>query len=189
MLPVQITMRDIPSSPAIESLIRKRAEKLTQFYDRIISCRVVIELPQKHKHQGKLYNVKIDVSVPGKELVASRKYDQDIRIAIRDAFQAIERQLEEHSRKCHGQIKSHSDIMYGHVVRMMKDDGYGFIKGVDGNEYYFSLTNVSYPRFDQLSIGDSVEYLPETFSDGRHALRVTRGKRNQSVAFLEDKRG
>lgn len=176
MLPVQITTRDIPISPAIESLIRKRAEKLTQFYDRINSCRVVIEVPQKHKHQGKLFNVRIDVTVPGKEFVANKKPDQDIHIAIRDAFAAIERQLEEHSSKRHGQVKTHTDIMRGYIVRMMPEEGYGFIKGVDGNEYYFSMTNVSYPNFNQLVIGDTVEYIYEPTSEGRQAQRVTREK-------------
>ncbi len=172
MLPVQITMRDIPFSPALETLIRKRAEKLKQYYDRISSCRVVIESPQKHKHQGKLHNVRIDITVPGKELVVTRKQDEDIYVAIRDAFDAIERQLEEHSRKRHGRVKTHNDVMHGHVVRIMPEEGYGFIEGVDGNEYYFSVTNVSYPNFHQLAIGDAVEYASETFSDGRQAQHI-----------------
>ena len=102
MSSVQITIRDIPATASLDTHIRKHIEKLNRFYDRISSCRVVVELPQKHKHQGKLYNVRIDITVPGKELVVTRKKDQDIYVAIRDAFKAIERQLEEHSRKRHG---------------------------------------------------------------------------------------
>lgn len=180
MLPVQITIRDIPFSPAIETLIRKRTEKLHQFYDRICSCRVVVELPQKHKHQGKLYNVRIDVTVPGKELVVTRKQDEDIYVAIREAFNAIVRQLEEHSRKRHGRVKTHNDVMYGHVVRMMPREGYGFIDGIDGNEYYFSVTNVSYPNFDQLIIGDAVEFHVEMLSDGRQAQHVIKERHNHN---------
>lgn len=176
MLPVQITTRDIPNSAAIESLVRKRAEKLTQFFDRINSCRIVIEAPQKHKHQGKLFNIRIDVKVPGNEFVANKKANEDINIAIRDAFNAIERQLEEHANKRHGQVKTHNDIMRGYIVRMMPEEGYGFIKGIDGNEYYFSVTNVSYPNFNQLVIGDAVEYIYEPLSEGRQAQRVTREK-------------
>lgn len=181
MLPVQITIRDIPFSPALENHIRKRTEKLNRFYDRISSCRIVVELPQKHKHQGKLYNVRIDVTVPGKELVSTRKVDQDIYVAIRDSFNAIVRQLEEHSRKRHGRVKTHNDVMHGHVVRIMKDEGYGFIEGVDGNEYYFSITNVSYPNFQQLSIGDAVEYISETVNDGRQAQHVIKERHNNHV--------
>jgi ribosomal subunit interface protein len=178
-LPVQITIRDIPFSPALETLIRKRTEKLNQYYDRINSCRVVVELPQKHKHQGKIYNVRIDITVPGrKKLVATRKHDEDVYVAIRDAFDAIARQLEEHARKRHGRVKTHDDEVHGHVVRIISEEGYGFIEGLDGNEYYFSLTNVSYPSFNQLLIGDAVTFRVEMLNDGRQAQHITRARHN-----------
>lgn len=178
MLPVQITVRDVPASPVLESHVRKRVEKLSRFYDRIMSCRVVIELSQKHKHQGKLFNVRIALTVPGKEFAVTRKADQDIYIAIREAFKALERQLEEHSRKRHGQVKTHQDVLHGHVVRIIQEEGYGFIEGVDGNEYYFSTTNVAYPNFTQLAIGDAVEYIAEPFNDGWHAHRIVKERHN-----------
>lgn len=177
MLPVQITFRDVPTSPALETLIRNRAEKLKRFYDRICSCRVVIEMPQKNQHQGKLYNIRIDMMVPGKELVANKR-NEDIYIAIRDAFNAMGRQLEEHSRKRHGRVKTHEDVIHGHIKRILPQEGYGFIEGLDGNEYYFSITNVCYPDFSQLAIGDAVEYIAETQSDGRQAHRVIKERHN-----------
>jgi ribosomal subunit interface protein len=183
MLPVQITFRDFPSSPAIETNIRKRAEKLHRFNGRIISCRVMIDVPQKHKHRGKLFNVKIDVTVPGREFVATHKADEDVYIAIRDAFHAIIRQLEADSRKRKGHVKTHHDVMHGHIVRMIPMEGYGFIEGMDGNEYYFSLTNVSYPGFKQLSVGDAVEYTAETFSDGRHAQHIVKERQSNNHAY------
>lgn len=178
LLPVQITTRDIDITPALETHIRHRAAKLNQYYDRISSCRVVIELPQKHKHQGKLFNVRIDITVPGKEFVATRKNNQDIYVAIRDAFDAIVRQLEEHSRKRHGRVKTHNDVMHGNIARIFPEEGYGFINGVDGNEYYFSVTNVHYPNFKQLVVGDSVEYSAVSFSDGRQAHHIIRERHN-----------
>lgn len=178
LLPVQITTRDIDISPAIETHIRDRAEKLNRFYDRISSCRVVIELTQKHKHQGKLFNVRIDLTVPGKEFVVTHKYDEDIYVATRDAFDAIERQLEEHARKRHGRVKTHNGVMHGHVTRIVPGEGYGFIEGVDGNEYYFSVTNVHYPNFNQLLVGDSVEYIAVPINDGRQAQHVVRERHN-----------
>lgn len=178
MIPVQITFRGLPVSSALESHIRKRAEKLNRFCSRISSCRVVMELPQKHKHQGKLFNVKIDITVPGKELAVTRKVNEDMYIAIRDTFNAIERQLEEHSRKRHGHVKKHNDVMHGHVARMIPSEGYGFIEGMDGHDYYFSMTNVSYPKFTQLSIGDAVEYIAETLNEGRQAQHVIKERHN-----------
>lgn len=185
MLPVQITIRDIPGSSAIETHIRKRSEKLNRFYDRISSCRIVVELPQKHKHQGKLFNVRIDITVPGKELVVTRKCDEDIYVAIRDAFDAIVRQLENHSHKRQGRVKTHSNVMHGHVTRMMPQDGYGFIEGVDGNEYYFSVTNVSYPESGQLTIGDAVEYTAEMLSEGRQAQHIIKERHNNHNHVIE----
>lgn len=179
MLPVQVTIRDMPASPTLETNIRKRAEKLNQYYDRVMSCRVVVELQQKHKRQGKLFNVRIDVTVPGKELVVTRKMDQDVYVAIRDAFNAIIRQLEEHARKRHGRVKTHNDVQHGHIARIISNEGYGFIEGIDGNEYYFSITNVSYPNFEQLVIGDAVEYVCVPFSDGWQAHHVIRERHHQ----------
>jgi len=137
---------------------------------------VVVEQPQKHKHQGKLFNVRISVFVPGKELVATHKSDQDVYIAIRDAFNAMGRQLEELGRKRNGRVKTHSPLMHGFVARILQDEGYGFIEGNDGKEYYFSITNVAYPNFQQLSIGDEVEYIPKPYNDGQQAHHVVRDR-------------
>lgn len=183
MLPMQITFKDVASSPAIESHIRKRAAKLSHFYDRINSCRVVVDSPQKHKHQGKLFNVKIYITVPGKEFVVTRKASEDIYIAIRDAFDAAVRKLEEHARKRRGEVKTHNNVMHGHIIRLVQDEGYGFIEGIDGEEYYFSMTNVSYPNFAQLVIGDSVEYIAEALNDGRQAHHVIKTRNHLPVAI------
>ena len=107
-VPLQVTLKDMPQSEAVESRIREKAEKLARFYDRIIGCRVVVETPQRHQHQGKLYSVRIDLTVPGAELVANRAQDEDVYVAIRDAFVAITRQLEDFARRQRGEVKSHA---------------------------------------------------------------------------------
>ncbi len=174
MLPVQITIRDMQGSDALEEHIRSKAVKLKQFYNHIISCRIVVEFEQKHKHRGKLFNVRIDVMVPGKELVSTRKIDEDLYIAIREAMSAITRQLDNHSHKRHGRVKTHSKSMHGVVARIKEEEGYGFIEGTDGNEYYFSVTNVRHPNFNHLMIGDAVEYIPEPVNQGWQACHVIR---------------
>ena len=92
----QITARDIVLTEAIEMAVRKKAEKLDQFSDRIMACRVVIECPHKHHHKGVQYNVHIDLTVPGAELVVKREPNEDLYVALRDAFDAAARQLREH---------------------------------------------------------------------------------------------
>jgi len=179
MLPLQLTMRDMANSQALEATIRKKTEKLKTYYDRITSCRVVIETVQKHKHQGKLFNIRIDVTVPGKELVSTRKSNQDIYIAIREGFNAMFRQLEEHSRKRHGRVKSHNHVKHGYITRIVMEEGYGFIEDVLGDQYYFSVTNTSHPSFEKFMVGDAVEFRPEILSGGLQAHHVVREHTNE----------
>ena len=96
---LQITMRDIPHSDALESHIREKAAKLEKFYPHIMHCRVTVELPHRHHHQGRLFDVRIDITVPGGELVINRVVNEDVHIAVRDAFDAAKRQLEDYSHR------------------------------------------------------------------------------------------
>lgn len=106
-IPVQITTRGIEHSEALEAHIRDRANKLDKFFDHIMSCRVVAEIPHKHHHQGKQFNVRIDIGVPGSEITVNRDHHEDVYVALRDAFDAAQRQLEDYSRKIRGDIKTH----------------------------------------------------------------------------------
>ncbi len=97
-IPLQISFRNMDPSPAVEARIRKKAEKLERFHDRIIGCTVVVEAPHRHHHKGKLYSVKVDISVPGKDVVVDRAKPtdhahEDVYVAIRDAFDAATRRL------------------------------------------------------------------------------------------------
>jgi len=106
-IPMQITIRDIEHSEVLETHIREKAKKLDEFFNHIMSCRVVVEMPHKHHHQGKQYNVRIDIGVPGNEIVVNRDHSEDVYIALRDAFDAAKRQLEDYARKVRGDIKTH----------------------------------------------------------------------------------
>jgi len=105
--PVQITYRDISPTDAIETQVREKTAKLEEFYPFITGCNVTLEMPHKHKHQGKECNVRIDVRVPGGELVVNRDHHEDMYVALRDAFDAAKRQLEEYGRKQRGDVKHH----------------------------------------------------------------------------------
>ena len=104
--PLQVTFRDVPQSEAVETRVREKAEKLGRYYDRIMGCHVVIEMSQRHKHQGKLHSVRIDLTVPGAELVANNAEHEDVYVAVRDAFDAIARQLEDYARRQRGDVKA-----------------------------------------------------------------------------------
>jgi ribosomal subunit interface protein len=106
-IPLQITIRDVDHSEALETRIRDKAQKLEEFFKHIMSCRVVVEAPHKHHHQGKQFNVRIDIGVPGSEIVVNRDHHEDVYVALRDAFDAAKRQLEDYARKMRGDIKTH----------------------------------------------------------------------------------
>jgi ribosomal subunit interface protein len=97
--PLQITFRDMEHSDALETHIRDKAHKLEQYFADIVSCRVVVEQLAKHSQQGKPFNVRIDLGVPGKEIVVDRQASEDAYVALRDAFDAAKRQLEDYARQ------------------------------------------------------------------------------------------
>lgn len=172
-LALQVTFRDMPRSDAVEAEIRRRVDKLEAFCNRIISCRVTVETPAGHKLQGKQFAVHIDLKVPGEEIASSRRHeDEDIYVAIRGAFDAVRRRLEDYVRRTRGQTKQHESLLHGRVARLFTD-GYGFIEDTDGNEYYFDRACVAHPRFDELVVGGSVEFLGESAAQGLQAKRVT----------------
>ena len=105
--PVQITFHDVDRSPALETHIREKVSKLEEFHPHIIGCHVTVEVPHKHHKQGQQFNVRIEVQVPGGEVVVSRDLSEDVYAALRDAFDAARRQLEDYGRKQRGDIKHH----------------------------------------------------------------------------------
>jgi ribosomal subunit interface protein len=112
-IPLQISFRNMDPSPAVEARIRKKAEKLERFHDRIIGCTVVVEAPHRRHNKGKLYSVRVDISVPRKEVVIGRAKPidhahEDVYVAIRDAFNAAARRLEDEARKMRGSVKTHA---------------------------------------------------------------------------------
>jgi len=99
-IPVQITFRGLPPSEAVEARIREHADRLASFHRRISQCRIMVETPHRRHQHGKLYHVRIDVTFPGGEVVVGRDprsnhAHEDIYVAIRDAFDAARRQLQD----------------------------------------------------------------------------------------------
>jgi ribosomal subunit interface protein len=173
--PLQITFRDIEHSDALEAHIREKAEKLETFFEPIMSCRVVVEMPHQHKHQGKIFNVRVDIGVPGKEIVVNRDRHEDVYVALRDAFDAAKRQLDDYSRRLRGETKNHPQEHTGLVARLIPEKGYGFIRGADGDEFYFNADNLVNINFDQLQEGIEVKFIEEMAAEGPQAKRVSIG--------------
>jgi ribosomal subunit interface protein len=175
-IPLQVTFRHLPHSDALEARIREKAAKLEQFFPHVTSCRVVVEEERLHQHQGKLFNVRIDLHIPGHELVVNMERNEDPFVAVRDAFRDARRQLEEGARVMRGDVKTHPLAQHGRVARLSIDEGCGFIETPDGRELYFSRENVVSPAFEQLEEGTEVQFLEELAGEGPQAKRVSAGK-------------
>lgn len=175
-IPLQITIHDMPHSEALEALIRDKVKKLDSLFAHVTSCRVVVEMPHRHQHQGKQFNVRIDLDVPGNEIIVNRDHDEDVYVALRDAFDAARRQLEDYVHRLRRETKTHVIEHVGHVKRILHRDGFGFIAGADGSELYFHRDNVINPSFDQLKVGDEVKFVEEMGTDGPQAKRISVGK-------------
>jgi len=177
-LPLQISLHGIEHSNALYDAIREKAEKLDHYYDRIMSCRVVLELAGRHKRHGKQFAVRIDLKVPGGEMVINKEHDEDLQIALRDAFDAARRRLEDYARGQRGDVKRHAPELTGRVARIDAAEGFGFIATEDGDEYYFSRDNVIAPSFEHLAVGTAVHFIADAGAEGPQAKRVSaHGKR------------
>jgi len=97
--PLEILFVDVDRSPAAEDRIRERVDRLEHRFDGITSCHVYVSAPHQHHRKGNLWQVRIEVRVPGDELAVTNKpgdvnAHEDVYVAIRDSFDAMERQLE-----------------------------------------------------------------------------------------------
>ena len=171
-VPLEISTRRIDLSPALEADLRRRARKLERFYDRITSCRVAVERPSDHHNEGGPYRVRLDITAPGSQVVAD-KQAEDLNVAIRDAFQAAERQVDELSRRQRGEVKTPVGPPEGRVLRLFKEDGFGFLEGPDGTEVYFHRNAVLEPGFDDLEVGSRVRYAETQGLEGPQASTVS----------------
>jgi ribosomal subunit interface protein len=174
-LPLQVVFRNMAASEAIEAAVRERAATLGRYSGDIMSCRVLVELHHRHHHQGNLYHVRVDLKVPEAELVASREpgghhAHEDVYVAIRDAFDAVRRQLEDYVRRRRGLVKTHTTAPHGRVAELYPD--YGKIETADGRLVYFHRNSVVDADFDRLDIGAEVRFTEEPGELGPQASTV-----------------
>lgn len=181
-VPLQVTFHEVEHSEALENHIRDKVQKLEQFYSALISCKVVVDQPGKHRHLGKPFNIHINLTVPGGEIVVDRQQNEDVYVALRDAFSAARRMLEDYGHRQRLDIKAHEPVLSGRIVRLVTEEGYGFIAGIDGREFYFSAANLANGSLVQLREGDEVHFLESAGKDGLQANRVSLRQQGEGEA-------
>jgi cold shock CspA family protein len=164
-------------SETIEALVRDKAAHLDHFAGDVMSCRVVVEPVGKHHKHGNLYEVRIDITAPGEEIVVTREPSQhteyrDIHVALRDAFDSARRQLEDYVRRRRGAVKALDTAPHARVSKLVPEEGYGFLQTPDGREVYFHRHSVLHEAFDRLEIGTEVAFVEEAGKKGPQASTV-----------------
>ena len=205
ILPLQITFRNMESSQEVKGWIQEEANKLDEFHGKITGCRVVVELPNRRRKAGNLYHVRVDLTVPGGEMVVKRQPNlralpgrmdkeatkslevkvphKDLRQAINDAFGAMRRRLQDYSRRRRHEVKTHEGPPLGRVTRLFPEEGYGFLESADGREIYFHKNSVLNSGFDRLETGSMVSFTEEKGERGPQAstLKLVRRKSAQTL--------
>ena len=195
LIPTQVTFRGLAHSDALEAEIRKRIAWLEQFHAGIVGCRVLVEMPHRHRHDGRHFHVRIEVTVPGGAPIivshepslhgplkdveeAAHRKETEIegvhryaRVAVHQAFDAARRRLQDFAREQRGAVKTHEVPAHGEIVEISKGDGYGFIQA-DGRQIYFSRASVLDDAFDELVVGTPVAFVEEQGEKGPQASTV-----------------
>jgi cold shock CspA family protein/ribosome-associated translation inhibitor RaiA len=182
-------------SETVEEWIRQEAAKLDDFYSHIMSCRVVVELPNRRHRAGGRYHIRIDLMVPGGELVVKREPSlhsllqrthtnsvlkqlevhvphRELRQAIDDAFKAMGRRLQDYARRQRGDVKVHEPSPHARVSKLVPAEGYGFLETPGGREIYFHENSVLDGGFRSLTIGAAVKFDEEEGDKGPQASTV-----------------
>jgi cold shock CspA family protein/ribosome-associated translation inhibitor RaiA len=171
--PLKIASRDFALSEAVEAEIREKAVALENYYERLSGCEVTVNAPAiKHHRKGGPFIVSIRLTVPGKELAVDRQAEQELSQAIREAFDAARRQLEDYVRELRGSVKTHEAAPLVRIVRLEPALDYGFLKTSDDREIYFHRNSLLGADFDKLEIGAEVRFVEEEGEQGPQASTV-----------------
>lgn len=170
--PIEIVTRGVKLPLETRRDVEARAARLDRFYERIQRCRVTVEGPGRHHLKGR-WSVKVDVRVPGKEIVATRQHGEDLGEALREALTATGRLLQDHVRRCRREVKTPAGSRRGRVIAIFPRKGYGFLADADGREIYFHRRSVLASGFEKLGVGAPVRFAEEAGEEGPQASSVS----------------
>jgi len=173
----RISFPGLPIDHAVRDAVLDHVAQLERLWDRITGCHVVISQPHRHQRSGRLYSVRIELVVPGAEIVVNRDHHldhahEDPLVAVRDAFLALRRRLEDHVRRLHGVEKIHVARARGRVSRLPSRADHGFIATGDGRDVYFHRHAVSARDARRIGVGSEVFFTEEEGDEGPQATFV-----------------
>ncbi len=170
--PLKITARDFVLTEPVEAEIREKVAKLGSYYERITGCEVTVQAAVGHHRKGGPFKVRIDVSVPGSKFSVTHQAEEELPGAIRDAFDAARRRLEDYAREQRRATKAHEPVPEARVSKLFPYENYGFLETPDGREIYFHRNSVLDAGFERLEFGTAVRYVEEDGLKGPQASTV-----------------
>lgn len=158
---LQVTFRGFDAPLYAEERIAERVAKLERMYPSMMALNVVGERQLHRHHKGTLYQVRLEAIMPGGPLPVTRAHGdkhahEDFFVALRDAFDALERRLRSFSDKLSVDIKHHDLPPHGVVTSVAPD--HGFIRTSDGQEVYFHANSVTADHFKDVEVGSEVRF-------------------------------
>jgi cold shock CspA family protein/ribosome-associated translation inhibitor RaiA len=174
----QITFQNMEPSDEVRAQVEREVERLESFDPRITACRIAITAPETRHHTGEPFRVEIAIAVPGhQDIVVDHRHGdaaahEHLPVALRDAFHAARRQLEDRVREIRGDVKHHDAQVHGRVVRLLPEQDCGFIETIDGGDLYFHRNSVVGTSFDHIQIGDTVRFVETMGVKGPQASTV-----------------
>ena len=177
--PLQLKWHHVRPSDALAEEVRAEVERLEKLYGRITGCAVTLEEPSRHHRQsGSAYRVRIELSVPGGQVVVGRapprsREHADLYAAVKVAFREARRRLQDHVRRLDARVKAHAPPALAAVARIDPEGGYGFLQTPDGREIYFNEHSVLRGGFKRLAVGSEVRFVEEAGEEGPQASTVT----------------
>jgi cold shock CspA family protein/ribosome-associated translation inhibitor RaiA len=173
----EIAFRNVELSPPIEKLILQGLDRLERLHPRLMACRIMVEMPNPRHRRGNLYHVRIDLTVPGSEIVVTRtppeqRTHEELSRAIREAFSLARTQLRRRRQKDTGRVKTHEEPSMGRVLSLDPAGGFGYIGTPEGREIYFHRTGVPADGFDELEEGTRVRFSEEEVDGSPRAVSV-----------------
>jgi cold shock CspA family protein/ribosome-associated translation inhibitor RaiA len=176
-LPLQITFRRTEPSVALEARIRKLASRLEKFSGQIKRCHIVVEPLSHHQQQGALFHIRISISLPDHEISIRRAHPldpshADAYVALRDAFRAARRKLEDYERKRRNDVKTPVEPAHGRICELDSERNFGRIETAGGRLIYFHRNSVIDFDFEELTTGTEVRFVEEAGDAGPQASTV-----------------
>ena len=173
-----IVFEGVAPSNSMKARIDSEIDKLERFFGRITACRVVVRKPQGRRRHGDLYAVAVHLTLPnGQDVHADRNppedhAHEDVYVAIRDAFKAARRKVQDEAHKLRGDVKRHEKPATAIIAALIAEDNYGFLKTDDEREIYFHRNSVASGGFDKLAVGDRVSFTEADGDKGPQASAV-----------------